>query len=293
MLPTFLCIPLVRFIDINSSEYPSRLRDLENPPPLLYYRGEWNSELFSENISIAGSRRMTRYGEYMTEEIVGILVESGITPVAGLMKGIDLHTHSASILRKGRSIAVSAGGVDREDAVKPVIDGGGLVISPYSDGTQPALGCFHRRNGIIAALSPVLLVVEAGEKSGALKLAQASRLLGRSVFAVPGPLTNSRSLGTARLIQKGASILTDVTDLLPLYGIKNTRSPAIPRWVGLGNLQREILSLIDLEPHSIDELTRSLRRPVRETGVELTRLCMAGRLDCIKGKYCKGKTYAD
>lgn len=240
---------------------------------------------------------MTGYGEYITVEILREIVGAGITPVAGFMEGIDLLVHETALSAGCCSVAVAAGGLDRpippesREILTSLIDRGGLLISPYEEGAFPYPGRFHRRNRVIAGLSPVLLVPEAGKTSGALLVAGAAERSGRTVMAVPGPLTSSRSLGTASLIAGGAKIVTCAADILEEYGLER---PLESRGDGAGltERQRSILDLVADRPLTADELTRQLKISVRETGIELTSMCLKKLLIRKEGKYVKGNDHA-
>lgn len=286
-------------IDLNDKKYPELLSQTDNPPPFLYWRGIWDDSLFEKNISISGTRNMTRYGKYMIDEIVKTITASKIVPVAGLMRGVDRQVHRSVLERGGRSIAVMAGGIDRvgsretEELINGILEAGGLLFSPYDRDSFPALGCFHSRNKVIIGLSSLLLIVEAGKNSNSLKLAQSCFRMDKTVFAVPGPLSSSQSKGTALLIKEGAKILTGSDDIPSFFGISpSSNIDGSPR-NDLSTIEQNILALIAAEPLTIDELTRKLGIPVFEAGAQLTKLCMKERLTFAGGRYFKGKCYAD
>ena len=214
----------VNYVDIESSEYPPMLKLINDPPHRIFYRGSWNPEIFRETLSVVGSRKMTGYGEIITERLVSAAAAAGITIVSGFMYGIDAVSHESAVDSGGKTIAVMPCGIERIHPVnqtelyRKILKKEGLVISEFEGNMQPARWTFPRRNRIIAALSPALLVVEAGLKSGALITAGYAFKYGRKILAVPGPLTSSVSLGTANLIKRGASIITSSEDILMLYG---------------------------------------------------------------------------
>lgn len=214
----------VNYIDTESTEYPQLLKEIKDHPRRIYYRGKWSPEIFRETLSVVGSRRMTGYGEIITERLVSETAASGITVVSGFMYGIDAVSHESAVDAGGKTIAVMPCGIERIHPVnqtelyRKILKKEGLVISEFEGNMQPARWSFPRRNRIIAALSPALLVVEAGLKSGALITAGYAFKYGRKILAVPGPLTSSVSLGTANLIKRGASIVTSSEDILMLYG---------------------------------------------------------------------------
>ncbi len=279
-------------IDINSREYPYLLKQINDPPRVLYYKGNWDSEIFKETLGVVGSRRMTKYGQTITKELVTDIAGAGITIVSGFMYGIDAQAHGASLESNGRTIAVMPCGIERihpeyqSELYKRIIDTNGLVVSEYPGDSPPALWTYPRRNRIIVGLSSRLLVVEAGLKSGALITARIANKYNKKIFAVPGPLTSSVSMGTSLLIKQGASILLKSGDILDEYGIEAVGEPYARLQIdGLNKSQRPILDLLSQEPMSIDEITRSLKRTTAETGAELTRLCLRKFLTFDDGKY--------
>jgi DNA processing protein len=279
-------------IDIKSQEYPPLLKQIKDPPPLLYYRGEWNCELFTQTLSVVGSRKMTRYGEIITNQLIGDVTAAGLTIVSGFMYGIDAQAHQAALDHSGQTIAVMPCGIEKvhpeyqEELHKSIINSGGLVISEYPGDTPPALWTYPRRNRIIAGLSPVLLVIEAGLKSGALITARIAQKYNKKIFAVPGPLTSSVSQGTTLLIKEGASIVTGSDDLLSLYGvIKSPSTERGKRQENLKGLQKKIVELLSEEPMEIDAIIRSLRKPASEISAELTLLHLKKIIDSDEGRF--------
>ena len=279
-------------IGIKSCEYPYLLKQIKDPPEKLYFRGDWNTDLFEETLSVVGSRRMTRYGETITNDLVGVIAEAGITIVSGFMYGIDAQSHAAALERGGRTIAVMPCGIEKihpeyqADLHTKILRCGGLVVSEYPGDTLPARWTYPRRNRIIAGLSPALLVVEAGLKSGALITARIAMNYNKRVFAVPGPLTSSVSRGTALLIKQGASIMTSADDILSEYGKFTAGKPhSEKKSSGLNESQSKIVVLLSLEPLGIDEITRAVEKPTSEIGADLTILCLKKLVTLNEGKY--------
>ncbi len=286
----------VNRIDIKSSEYPSLLKEIKDPPPFLYFRGEWDINIFNETLSVVGSRRMTGYGEIITDEVVSAVAEAGITVVSGFMYGIDAKAHEAAVEAGGRTVAVMPCGIERihpehqAPLYEKILTTGGLAVSEYPGSTPPALWTYPRRNRIIAALSPFLLVVEAGLKSGALITARIAAKYRRNIFAVPGPLTSSVSLGTALLIKQGAVILTAPEDILNKYGKYSLTSAGNKKpWEGLNKNQKRIVDLLSVSPVGIDEIKRNTGRSASETGADVTILQLYKTIILKNGKYYLNK----
>ena len=161
-------------IENGNPEYPPLLKAIAQAPKELYYRGNWSACLFEECLAVVGSRKMTTYGRQVTEKLVSEIASAGITIVSGFMYGIDATAHKAALEAGGRTIAVMPCGIDlihpeyQEDLYKEILENNGLIISEFPGLFPPALWTYPRRNRIVAGLSRATMVVEAGEKSGAL-----------------------------------------------------------------------------------------------------------------------------
>ena len=207
-----------RLVTQTESEYPERLRQIHDPPPFLYIRGHFTPQ---DDLAIAlvGARTASTYGRKMARELAHELAGCGVCVVSGLARGIDSEAHQASLEAGGRTIAVLGSGLDvmypREHiALAERIAESGAVVSEFSFGSQPEAGNFPYRNRVISGISLGTVVVEATEKSGSLITAQCALDQNREVFAVPGPVTASRSRGPHRLIKDGAKLVESIDDIL-------------------------------------------------------------------------------
>jgi DNA processing protein len=285
-------------IDIRSTEYPASLKQIDDPPPVIYFRGDWDQEIFDATLSVVGSRKMTGYGEFITEKLVSEIAISGITIISGFMYGIDAVSHQAAVDSGGKTIAVMPCGIElihpkiQSELYRRILEHNGLIISEYPGIIPPARWTFPKRNRIIAALSPTLLVVEAGIKSGALITADYAFKYGKKIFAIPGPLTSSVSLGTAGLIKRGASIVTDADDILMCYGkfkLKGEKvsgkTPECVKNRGLNKIQKTITSLLSEEALTIDEIIRKSKTHSSAAGAELTILLLKKIVTRKREKY--------
>jgi len=196
----------VKVLTYNSPAYPQRLKEIYDYPPVLYVRGN----LLPEDeccLAVVGTRRATVYGRQVTEEIVSDLARNKITIISGLAKGIDSIAHRATLEASGRTIAVFGCGLDivypAENAklAREIMEHGAL-ISEYPLGIRPKADNFPRRNRIMSGMSLGVLVVEAGESSGALITANQALEQNRDVFAIPGSILSPASKGTNHLIQE-------------------------------------------------------------------------------------------
>ncbi|NPA27171.1 MAG: DNA-protecting protein DprA [Chloroflexi bacterium] len=241
--------------------YPRRLQELANRPPVLYVRGELRLE-DDWAVAVVGTRKMTRYGRQVTEDMVDFLVQHRVTVVSGLARGIDGVAHRRALEAGGRTLAVLGSGVDviyppeHRGLVQTMLARGqGALISEYPPGTRPDAANFPPRNRIIAGLSLAVVVVEAGEKSGALITAAFAAEMGRDVYAVPGSIYVPTSQGTLWLIQQGAHLLRRPEDLaqglelrlLPQRRAARAQLPTDP-------LERQLWELLRPEPLHVDEI---------------------------------------
>jgi DNA processing protein len=253
----------IKAIPYNSPDYPPRLKEIHDYPPILFIRGNLlQSDEIS--ISIVGTRKATSYGKQVTENIVGDLAKNGITIISGLAKGIDSIAHRAALEAGGRTLAIFASGLDivypAENAslARKIMESGAL-ISEYPIGTKPKADNFPRRNRILSGLSLGVLVVEAGEKSGALITADMALEQNREVFAIPGNIYSPLSTGTNRLIQRGgAKLVSSYVDMLEELNLAQVaRQLEIKELLPVNDTEQIILRQLGAEPRHIDDVCRN------------------------------------
>ncbi|MDF2521872.1 MAG: protecting protein DprA, partial [Clostridia bacterium] len=199
-------------------EYPANLKQIYDPPPVLYSLGEL-LETDSLAVAMVGSRKATEYGLKAAERLAGDLAACGVTVVSGMALGIDAAAHRGALKSKGRTIAVLGSGVTHVHPrsnlnIYNEIIKSGAVVSEYPLGMTPQPGNFPARNRIISGLSLGTVVVEAGLRSGSLITADLALEQGREVFAVPGGINSPNSAGTNSLIKNGAKLVSSVEDIL-------------------------------------------------------------------------------
>ena len=211
-----------RIITIRDTEYPDRLRNIYNPPLLLYIKGRMPVVDDTVTISVVGTRNCTPYGISCTEKLAYGLGASGAIVVSGLAKGIDAAASRGALRAGGVTIGVLGNGIDvhypyQSEYLYEDIPATGVLISEYPPGTKPTKQYFPERNRIISGLSLGTLIVEAPERSGALITAGSALEQGRDVFVVPGPIDSPYSKGCNRLIREGAILVTDASEILQEY----------------------------------------------------------------------------
>jgi len=281
-----------RVIFFKGTQYPPRLAEIHDPPPVLYVTGDIRE---SDEIAVAvvGSRDPTEYGRGAAEKIACDLARAGVTIVSGMARGIDSAAHRAAIEAGGRTIAVLGSGLDviypsENKKLFDAIREHGAVISPYPIGAKPEKGNFPARNRIISGISLGVIIVQATTPdSGSLITARHALEQGREVFAVPGRVGSQTSRGTNRLIKKGeAKLIETAADVLEeiLPQLKTPERPAgsdlkTAANKPLSNLsksERTVYNCTGDEPMHIDIIARKCNIPIHELAGTLLSLELKG-----------------
>jgi DNA processing protein len=261
--------------------YPQRLKEIEQPPPVLYLRGELSPE-DTWAVAIVGTRRVTPYGRQVTEEIASFLAANGVTVVSGLARGVDALAHSAALKAGGRTLAVLGSGVDRiyppeNRAIAEQIFERGAVLSDYAPGTPPESSNFPPRNRIISGLSMGVVVIEAGETSGALITADFAAEQGREIFAVPGNILAPQSKGTNKLIQQGALPLLSASDIMQALNLTRVgQHKAARKALPADDVEAKLLTAMGEEPLHVDEIRNQTGLPVEKVSATLVMMELKG-----------------
>lgn len=211
-------LPAARILTWFDPRYPERLREIPDPPVLLYAVGDL-SLLKNPAVAVVGARECTRLGLASVERISAELSRYGVTVVSGLAAGIDRQAHQAALAGIGSSIAVLGAGLDihyppENEDVRRALEKRGLVLTEFGPGTRPEARNFPVRNRIISGLSLGVLVAEAAARSGSLITARLAAEQGREVFALPGPLGEPTFTGCHRLIKQGAALVESAEDII-------------------------------------------------------------------------------
>lgn len=279
-------------IEITDKRYPELLKKIKGAPKKLYYKGEYDDNIFKNCLAVVGSRRLTSYGRRMTELLVSEIAASGITIVSGFMYGGDEAAHQATVEVGGRTIAVMPCGIDiihpeyQEELYQKILDNHGLIISEFEGSFSPALWTYPKRDRIVAGLSQAVLVVEAGLVSGTFITVKHARSFGRKIFAVPGPLTSEVSKGTAQMIKEGAEIVTEASDVLKHFGLnKHVLNPVKHNGPMMTALGQKIIEELKREPLEADGLARVLSLPVSKISADLSLMQIKGFIKQEGNKY--------
>lgn len=280
----------IEYVTIWENEYPPLLKQIPEAPIILFYRGRFSKQ-HQPAIAIVGTRTPSHYGKVVVSNLVRELVAKNITIVSGLARGIDSIAHQVAIQNGGETLAVLGCGIDQcyppeNRELFQKIPRHGAVISEYFLGTGPDAVNFPKRNRIISGLSLGTVVIEAGERSGALITAYYALNQNREVFAVPGNINNPKSYGCNSLIQQGAKLVQGVDDILEEIGEIRSSSPPAPKAIpnNLHSLEKKILENLNSDPKHIDRLVLELKESPSAILAGLLTLELLGLVQQLPGK---------
>lgn len=272
----------------DDAQYPARLKQIDQPPPVLYVRGQLSAE-DDWSVAIVGTRAISPYGRQVTEELASTLAQNGITIVSGLARGVDAAAHNAALKAGGRSLGVLGSGVDKiyppeHRALAEKMSEQGAILSDYAPGTPPDAANFPPRNRIISGLARAVIVIEAGESSGALITASFAAEQGREVFAVPGSIYSPNSKGPNRLIANGARPLLSPADLLNALDLtSNSERRQIRQNLPVEPVEAALWNLLGAEPLHVDEIRARSGLPIEKVSAALTMMELKGTARQVGG----------
>lgn len=289
-----------RLFTLADSDYPALLRQIADPPPVLYVLGN-PTALAVPQVAIVGSRNPSRAGREMAEQFAAGLSQVGFAITSGLAAGIDGAAHEGALRAAGRTVAVLGTGVDRvypanhRELARRIVAEGGALVSEFPLGTGPSPSHFPRRNRILSGLALGTLVVEAALRSGSLITARQALEQGREVFAIPGSIHNPLARGCHRLIRDGAKLVESVDDVLEdlegLVGYLRAQLEAVEsedatRGSPLLSTDPEEASMLDAlgtDPASIDQLVERTGLTADRVSSMLLALELQGRVQVLPG----------
>jgi DNA processing protein len=274
-------------LPLSVEAYPASLRDLPDPPAVLFTLGDRSLLHESGAVTVVGSRRATQRGRDVAERLGAALARRGGTVVSGLALGVDGSAHLGALdASDGRTVAVLGNGADvvyprSHRHLYERIRSRGLLVSEFTPGAGAQPHHFPRRNRVLAALASATVVVEAGSRSGALITVDHALDLGRDVWAVPGPIDSSACQGSNRLLADGARPLVSIDDFVS--AVCATGSAGGGAAVGGDERERRILAALASETVSVDRLVEALGLPVAEVLSLLTLLEIHGEVRRLPG----------
>ena len=276
----------IKVVCLVDRDYPANLRQISDAPPVLYFQGEIKPQ-DDLAIAVVGARYATVYGRQVTEKLVFDLVNSGLTIVSGLARGIDSFAHRAALEAGGRTIAVLGCGVDliyppENKRLAEEIIKNGAIVSEFPLGFPAVPSNFPARNRIVSGLSLGVLVTEGASDSGSLITAGQAAEQGREVFAVPGPINSKMSEGTNKLIKEGVHPVTEAADILEVLDIERKQREVAASQSGESKSKSKdktemaILKVLDGQSKHIDAIAR-------ESGVRIDKVSVALSMMELRG----------
>jgi len=290
----------VTTITINDENYPKNLKEIYDPPIVLYVKGDILT-CDDTAVGIVGSRRASYYGLSFAERIGYELANLGITVVSGMARGIDTKAHRGVLRAKARTIAVLGSGLNNiyppeNKRLSEEIAQFGAVVSEFPLNTKPLAGNFPRRNRVISGLSLGIVVVEAARNSGALITARLGLEQGREIFSVPGRVDSRISYGTNQLIKDGAKLLNTVDDILEELNLRlkeklqsTKNEDFMPK--RLNEIETSIYSTLTTEPMHVEEIVKSSHLELNTTLSYLLQLELKGLIRKLPGELFVRRDY--
>lgn len=278
----------VTVLTLLDQDYPDLLKEIDQSPPVIYVNGMLTpADAFA--VAVVGTRKVSDYGQQVARDTCTYLAARGLTIVSGLARGVDALAHQHALKAGGRTIAVLGSGVDviyppeHRKLASAIVENGALV-SDYPLGTKPEGVNFPPRNRIISGLSLATIVIEAGDRSGALITADFALEQGREVFAVPGNVLSPVSRGTNRLIQNGAYAMVSPQDVMDVLDLKEIDAKKDARQLlPTDEIEAKILQVFDYNPMHIDEICNQTGLAIEKVSAALTLMELKGMLQHVGG----------
>lgn len=277
-------VTTVSYLD---DDFPENMKSVPHMPPVLFVRGRLEAR-DRLAVAVVGTRRATHYGAQAAERLATELAQAGVTVVSGLARGIDTDAHRGALAGNGRTIAVLGCGIDQcyppenRKLLEQIVEHG-AVLTEFPPGVGPLAMNFPKRNRIVSALARAVIAVEAGEKSGVLNTVAWAVEQGRTVFAVPGRLTDPQSIGTNRLLRDGALVVTAVEDILAELGVSRRPEKRVP--VEIGAELKPVFDYLGADPLHIDEICEGVGLPMARLLSLLLELELKGAVKQLPGKF--------
>ena len=281
----------VGYIERDSEKFLSRLLTVDPIIEGLWYRGDYDAQNWDKLIAVVGPRKMSRYGKQVISEVVPQLVAAGYGIVSGLMYGVDQEAHRVTLECGGRVVGVLGYGIthrSEEGARKladEIVKNGGVVLSEYEGETAPKVWTFPQRNRIVVGISEMVVIIEAGEKSGSLNTASWAVRMKRRILAVPGSVFSLTSVGTNTLVADGTAEALTRTKLREITGKSFGSEGRVMRdKAKMSDQEHELWASLKISgPSSRNELVRVVKKPMGEVMATLSQLEMRGLVEEERG----------
>lgn len=282
----------IKVLIMDDANYPPLLKEIFDPPALLYYKGVLDPNMDRYSLAMVGSRKPSAYGKQAAWELAGELSRQKLTIVSGLALGIDAICHEAALKAGGRTLAVLGSGLNNEHIypvtnrplAERIIKSGGAVISEFPWGALPLRHHFPIRNRLISGLCLGTLVIEAAEDSGSLITARSALEQNRDVFSLPGSIFSSLSVGPNNLLKMGAKVVTDAQDILDALNLEKAEEFIANAQVLPDSAEEaKLLQFLSREPAHIDILVKETQMSSGAVASCLTLMEMKGRVRNLGG----------
>ena len=280
----------INFLTFEDENYPCMLKNIDNPPSVLYYKGDLKSCNLERTLAVVGSRRATRYAKEALEKIISEFQNTDICIVSGLATGIDTTAHVAALDNNLKTIGVIASGFDytypaaNKDLYKRIENGCGVIVSEYYPTFQPLKFRFPQRNRIVSGLSYGTLVAEASLKSGALITANLTLEQGRELMCIPGLITNPNTEGIYKLLKNGATLVTCADDILEALGWEvKVEQGNLFNLPDLSDDEKIIYEALEIEEKCVDELQAFTKLSIDNLLMYLTTMELKGIIKQVDG----------
>ncbi len=280
----------INYVTLEDDKYPKMLKQIEDPPAVLYYKGDLFGCNLERTVAVVGSRKSTYHAKDAVNKIISELVGTDICIVSGLAAGIDTSAHTAALENNLKTIGVIASGFDfiyptsNKNLYEKIEKGGGAVVTEYYPTFQPLKFRFPQRNRIVSGLSYGTLVAEASLKSGALITANLCLEQGRELMCIPGLISNPNTEGIYKLLKNGATLVTQAQDILEAlnWEIKPAEQLKI-NLEGLSSTEEKILDAIEVEEKNADEIALETKIDIDELLTTLTTMELKGIIKQVTG----------
>ncbi len=272
----------------SDEQFPAALREIPDAPTLLFAKGRLDL-LAQPGVAVVGSRSHTRYGAVVCRHFASGLARRGLVVVSGMARGLDAIAHASALDANGGTVGILGNGLGvvyptANRALYDRMAADGCLLTEFLPGERPKVDSFPRRNRLISGFGRCTLVIEAGEKSGALITVDCALSQGKDVLAVPGPITSPVSAGCNRLLQLGAKPALGLRDVLEEYGLADRATPAVAIPTDLTERERQVLDILGAGVELIDEVSQRLGASPAEALALLTSLEIRGLVTQEPGK---------
>ena len=280
----------IKYLTFDSENYPEMLKNIDNPPAVLYYKGDLSLINFEKTLAVVGSRKTSKYAKDALNLILSGLKDTDICIVSGLASGIDTAAHLAALENNLKTIGVIASGFDytypaaNKELYKKIENGNGVIFTEYFPTFEPLKFRFPQRNRIVSGLSYGTLVAEASIKSGALITANLTLDQGRELMCIPGLITNPNTEGIYKLLKNGATLVTKAEDILEAlnWEIKPAEQLKIDL-TNLDDIETKILNALEIEEKGTDEIMAITKLDIDTLLINLTTMELKGIIEQVNG----------